>query len=546
MDNARIELPPPGNERVNSFSPGTVERERLADELKRQYGQRKEIPLCIGGREVRTGRIGRAVCPHEHGHVLAEYHQAGEEEYRQAIAAALAAREQWAHLSWSDRAAIFLRAAELVSGKYRFVLNAATMLNQSKNPHEAEIDAVAELADFLRFNVWFMQRIYADQPQAHAPGSWNRSFYRPLEGFVFAVSPFNFTSIAGNLALAPALMGNVVVWKPASASVLSNFYLMEVYREAGLPDGVINFVPGPGPLAGRMALESADLAGVHYTGSTEVFSSLWKSIGNRIRSYRCYPRLVGETGGKNFVFVHPSADLDAAAVALARGAFEYQGQKCSAVSRAYVAESCWPGLWRRLEPLIADIRRDMGDPRDFAFFNAVISQASFDQTMGAIRRARQSGCARVIAGGGGDDRVGYFVEPTVIRSEDPLYDTMLEELFSPVLTVHIFPDGRWEETLRLCDSSTPYALTGALFACDRAVIARALDRLSHAAGNFYVNDKPTGAVVGQQPFGGARASGTNDKAGSFLNLLRWTSPQTIKENFSPPRDFRYPFMRTGD
>ena len=546
MDNARIEFPPPANERVDLFSSESAERERLADELKRQFEQRVEIPLLIGGREVRTGRIGRAVCPHEHGHVLAEYHQAGEEEYRQAIVAALAAREQWAGLSWSDRAAIFLRAAELVSGTYRCVLNAATMLNQSKNPHEAEIDAVAELADFLRFNVWFMQRIYADQPLAHAPGSWNRSFYRPLEGFVFAVSPFNFTSIAGNLASAPALMGNVVVWKPASASVLSNFYLMEVYREAGLPDGVINFVPGPGPLAGRMALESAHLAGVHYTGSTEVFSSLWESIGGRIRRYRSYPRLVGETGGKNFVFVHPSADLDAAAVALARGAFEYQGQKCSAVSRAYVAESCWPALWRRLEPLVEGIRRSMGDPRDFAFFNAVISQSSFDQAMAAVRRARQSACARVIAGGGGDDRVGYFVEPTVILTEDPLYVTMLEELFSPVLTVHVFPDERWEETLRLCDSSTPYALTGALFASERTVIARALERLSHAAGNFYVNDKPTGAVVGQQPFGGARASGTNDKAGSFLNLLRWTSPQTIKENFSPPHEFRYPFMRNGD
>lgn len=545
MDNAFIDLPPPANERPDVFAPGSVERQRLADEMERQYGQRLEIPLRIGGREVCTGRIGRVICPHDHGHVLAEYHQAGENEYRQAIGAALAAREPWARLPWSDRASIFLRAAELVVGKYRGVLNAATMLNQSKNPHEAEIDAVAELADFLRFNVWFMQRIYANQPRAHAPGSWNRSCYRPLEGFVFAVSPFNFTSIAGNLAAAPALMGNVVVWKPASASVLSNSYLMEVYREAGLPDGVINFVPGPGPLAGRMALQSAHLAGVHYTGSTAVFSSLWKSIGGRIRSYRNYPRLVGETGGKNFVFVHPSADLDAAAVALARGAFEYQGQKCSAVSRVYVAKSCWPELWRRLEPLVEDIRRDMGDPRDFAFFNAVISQTSFDQALRAVRQARQSGCARVIAGGGGDDQVGYFVEPTVILTEDPLYVTMLEELFSPVLTVHVFPDDRWEESLRVCDSSSPYALTGALFASDRAVIAGALEQLSHAAGNFYVNDKPTGAVVGQQPFGGARASGTNDKAGSFLNLLRWTSPQTIKENFSPPRDFRYPFMRAG-
>jgi 1-pyrroline-5-carboxylate dehydrogenase len=542
MTNACFEIPVPGNEPVYSYAPGSPERSRLIEELERQYRQRLEIPLLIGGREVRTGRIGRAVCPHEHGHVLAEFHQAGAEEVRAAVAAALAARDKWARVSWFDRAAIFLKAAELVAGKYRFVLNAATMLNQSKNPHEAEIDAVAELADFLRFNVYFMQKIYTEQPLAHAPGSWNRSHYRPLEGFVLAVSPFNFTSIAGNLAAAPALMGNVVVWKPASTSVLSSFYLMEIFREAGLPDGVINFVPGPGSVVGPVALDDEHLAGVHYTGSTEVFSSMWTTIGGQIKKYRSYPRLVGETGGKDFVIVHPGADLDAASVALARGAFEYQGQKCSAVSRAYVAESCWAGLWRRLEPMVEEIRASMGDPRNFSFFNAVISKGSFDRTMTAIRQAGQHDAARVIAGGKGDDTTGYFVEPTVILTRDPHYVTMREELFAPVLTVTVYADDRYEEMLRICDSSTPYALTGALFAGDRDVISRTMELLGHAAGNFYINDKPTGAVVGQQPFGGARASGTNDKAGSFLNLLRWTSPQTIKENFAPPRDFRYPFM----
>lgn len=542
MENACFQIPAPENEPVGSYASGSWERSQLEIELERQYRQRLEIPLRIGGREVRTGCIGKAVCPHDHGHVLAEFHQAGEKEIHLAIAAALAAREKWVRLPWFERAAVFMKAAELVTGKYRFLINAATMLNQSKNPHEAEIDAVAELADFLRFNAYFMQKIYAEQPQVHASGSWNRSHYRPLEGFVFAVSPFNFTSIAGNLAAAPALMGNAVVWKPASTSVLSNHYLMEIYREAGLPDGVINFVPGPGAVVGPAALDHDLLAGVHYTGSTEVFSSMWTTVGSKIRKYRCYPRLVGETGGKDFVIVHPSADLDAAAIALARGAFEYQGQKCSAVSRAYIAESSWPGLWGRLAPLIDDIRRQMGDPRDFCSFNAVISRESFARAMAVFNQVRRDDGAEVIAGGSGDDRVGYFIEPTVVLAKDPLHAAMREEFFSPILTVHVFPDARYEEILRICDSSTPYALTGALFAGDREVIAKTLDLLGHAAGNFYINDKPTGAVVGQQPFGGGRASGTNDKAGSRLNLLRWTSPQTIKENFSPPRELRYPFM----
>jgi len=546
MINACFDIPRPENEPVWDYAPGSPERQRLAAELDRQYHHPIEIPLLIGGREVRTGRLGQAICPSEHRHVLAEFHQAGEEEVTAAIEAALAAQAAWGAMPWYDRAAIFLKAADLVSGKYRAVLNAATMLGQSKNPHQAEIDAVAELADFMRFNAYFMRKIYAEQPTVHAPGSWNRTHYRPLEGFVLAISPFNFTSIAGNLAIAPALMGNVVLWKPASTAVLSAHYLTEVYREAGLPGGVINFLPGPGRVVGPAALRSEHLAGIHYTGSTRVFSDMWTTVGENIRRYKNYPRIVGETGGKDFVVVHPSADLDAAAGALVRGAFEYQGQKCSAVSRAYVPASCWPALWGKMEPMIAEIRQGMGDPRGFSFFNAVISQDSFDQTMAAIERAKASDHARVIAGGNGDDRNGYFIEPTVILARDPHFTTMCEELFAPVLTVTVYPDGRYEETLGICDTSTPYALTGALFANDRQVIGRTLDLLSHAAGNFYINDKPTGAVVGQQPFGGARASGTNDKAGSYLNLLRWTSPQTIKENFAPPSGFRYPFMNEED
>ncbi len=542
MTNALFEIPVPENEPILDYAPGSPERQRVATELTRQYRQAISIPLVIGNQEVSTGKTGQAVCPHEHRHVLAEFQQAGEREVETAIEAAMQARSKWGRMPWYDRAAIFLKAADLVSGKYRAVLNAATMLGQSKNVHQAEIDAVAELADFMRFNACFMQKIYAEQPVIHAPGSWNRTHYRPLEGFVFAVSPFNFTSIAGNLASAPALMGNVVLWKPASSAVLSAHYLMEIYREAGLPPGVINFLPGEGKVVGPAVLRSEHLAGIHYTGSTRVFSGLWSSVGANIGHYRNYPRIVGETGGKDFVIVHHSADLDAAAVALARGAFEYQGQKCSAVSRAYVSESCWPRLWDKLRPMIEEIGQSMGDPCDFTFFNAVISRESFDQTMAAIHHAQQSDSAQVIAGGHGDDRVGYFIEPTVILTHDPLYVTMREELFSPVLTVHLYPDDRYEETLRICDTSTPYALTGALFANDREVIGRTLDLLGHAAGNFYINDKPTGAVVGQQPFGGGRASGTNDKAGSHLNLLRWTSPQTIKENFAPPAGFRYPFM----
>jgi 1-pyrroline-5-carboxylate dehydrogenase len=546
MTNARFEIPIPANEAILDYAPGSRERKLLADELDRQYGQKLDIPLIIGGREVRTGKLGAAICPHEHHHVLAQFHEAGEKEVRLAIQAALAAREKWERMPWYDRAAIFLKAAELVSGKYRYILNAATMLNQSKNVHEAEIDATAELADFLRFNAYFMQKIYAEQPLVHSPGTWNRLRYRPLEGFVFAISPFNFTAIAGNLCIAPALMGNVVVWKPASTSVLSSYYLMKLYQEAGLPDGVINFVPGPGNQVGPLVLEDEHLAGIHTTGSTEVFSAVWRTIGENIRKYRSYPRIVGETGGKNFVVLHPSADIRSAAVALVRGAFEYQGQKCSAVSRAYVPESLWSRLWGEMEPMIDDITASTGDPRDFMFFNALISQAAFDRIMAYLEAAGHGDNVQLLKGGRGDDRVGFFIQPTVILTSDPGYITMKEELFAPVLTVCLYPDLYFEEMLHICEGTSPYALTGAVFACDREAIGKAQDILRHAAGNFYVNDKPTGAVVGQQPFGGGRASGTNDKAGSHLNLLRWTNPQAIKECFSPPDDFHYPFMQKGD
>ena len=546
MTNARFEIPLPANETVLDYSAGSSERKLLTAELDRQYGLKPEIPLIIGGREVRTGKLGTAICPHEHRHVLAEFHEAGEVEVRLAIRTALAAQEKWERMPWHDRAAIFLRAAELVSGKYRYILNAATMLNQSKNVHEAEIDATAELADFLRFNAYFMQKIYSEQPPCHAPGTWNRMQYRPLEGFVFAVSPFNFTAIAGNLCIAPALMGNVVVWKPASTSVLSSYYLMKLFQEAGVPDGVINFVPGPGNRVGPLVLEDEHLAGIHTTGSTEVFSTMWRTIGQNIRRYRSYPRIVGETGGKNFVVLHASADVRSAAVALARGAFEYQGQKCSAVSRAYVPESLWPRLWGELEPMIDDITASTGDPRDFMFFNAVISQAAFDKTMAYLEATRHGANVQLLKGGGGDDRIGFFIQPTVILTGDPGYITMKEELFAPVLTVCLYPDLYYAEMLHICAGTSPYALTGAVFACDREAIGKAQDVLRHAAGNFYINDKPTGAVVGQQPFGGGRASGTNDKAGSYLNLLRWTNPQSIKECFAPADDFRYPFMLKGE
>jgi 1-pyrroline-5-carboxylate dehydrogenase len=540
MTNAIFQLPESYNEPALSYAPGSAERARLKAELDLQYRQTVDIPLVIGGREVRTGNVKQAVCPHEHGHVLATYHEAGEAELRMAIEAALEAKAAWENTPWEERSAIFNRMASLVSTKYRPILNAATMLGQSKTAHQAEIDAACETADFFRYNAKFMEQIYRNQPLSNAH-TWNRVHYRALEGFVFAVSPFNFTSIGANLATAPAIMGNTVVWKPASAAILSGYYLMQLYKEAGLPSGVINFVPSRGALAGKVALDHPAFAGLHFTGSTPVFNGMWQTAAGNLRKYRIYPRLVGETGGKDYIFVHHSADLVEAATAIVRSAFEYQGQKCSACSRVYAPASHWP----RLKELILDLvgRIKVGDPRDFRnFMGAVIDQASFDNCMRYIELARQSGEARILAGGAGDKARGWFLQPTVIQTGNPRFVTMEEEIFGPVLTIYVYEDDQVDETIRLLDQTSPYALTGSIFARNRYVVDRLTEALANTAGNFYINDKCTGAMVGHQPFGGARASGTNDKAGSFLNLIRWTSPRTIKECFAPPRDFEYPFM----
>jgi 1-pyrroline-5-carboxylate dehydrogenase len=533
-------VPAPLNEPVRGYAPGTVERTNLQAALDAAAGEELEIPLVIGGREVRTKKTGTAVMPHAHRHVLARFHQAGPAEVQAAIDAAEAARPAWAALPWAERAAVFLRAAELLASTHRERVNAATMLGQSKTAHQAEIDAACELIDFWRFNVHFAERIYAEQPLS-APGTWNRLEHRPLDGFVLAVTPFNFTSIGGNLPTAPAVLGNTALWKPASTSILSNWRVFELLRAAGLPDGVINWIPGPGSVVGQVALASPRLGGVHFTGSTGTFNSIWGTVGANVARYQQYPRLVGETGGKDFVFAHASADVEALCVALVRGAFEYQGQKCSAASRAYVPKSLWKRLERPLCETLAEVR--MGDVRDFTnFVGAVIDEQSFEQQSAAIAAAKRSPKARIVAGGKTDRSAGWFVEPTVIEALDPKYETMCTELFGPVLTVHVYPDKRYAETLELCAETSPYGLTGAIFADQRAAVAQAIEALRFAAGNFYVNDKPTGAVVGQQPFGGSRGSGTNDKAGSILNLLRWVSPRTIKETFVPPTDWRYPFL----
>jgi 1-pyrroline-5-carboxylate dehydrogenase len=541
MSNGQFRIPEARNEPVLSYAPGTPERVALKARLAELASCEIEIPLVIGGREVRTGRMAEVRVPHRHAHRIARFHQAGPAEVQAAIEAALAARRSWAALDPHDRAAILLKAAELVAGPWRQTLNAATMLGQSKTPHQAEIDAACEIADFWRWNPHFMERLLADQPSS-PPGQWNRAEYRPLEGFVFAVTPFNFTSIAANLPTAPALVGNTVVWKPASTAVYSAWHVLKVLEAAGLPPGVINFVPGPGRTVGDPALASPDLAGLHFTGSTPVFQGMWRTIAENLPRYHGYPRVVGETGGKNFVFVHPSADLDAAAVALVRGAFEYQGQKCSAASRAYVPESVWPQLRDRILGMLNEIR--VGEVEDFTtFMGAVIDRAAFDGIKRAINAARDSSQAKIIAGGTCDDKSGYFIEPTVIETVNPRFKLMEQELFGPVLTVFVFADIRLDEALELCASTSPYGLTGAIFARDREAIADMSRRLSDAAGNFYVNDKPTGAVVGQQPFGGARASGTNDKAGSLANLHRWVSVRVIKETFDPPTRFEHPYMR---
>ena len=540
MSNAIFSLPASHSEAILPYAPGSKERALLKAEIERQYSLELDIPLIIGGQEVRTGKTQKAVCPHDHQHVLARYHEAGEAEVRMAIAAAMAAKKHWEATPWEDRAAIFHKMASLISSKYRYILNAATMLGQSKSAFQAEIDSTCETADFFRFNAKFMEDIYRHQPISD-PHVWNRVHYRALEGFVFAVTPFNFTAIAANLPTAPAIMGNTVVWKPASTSVLSNYYLMQLYKEAGLPDGVINFIPGRGAMIGKIALEDRNLAGLHFTGSTGVFNSMWKTIADNLGHYRSYPRIVGETGGKDFIFMHASGDGAEVAAAIVRAGFEYQGQKCSACSRVYIPASRWAEVKDRVLALLAEVK--MGDPRDFRnFFNAVIDEAAFDNTMKYIDLARNAKDAEILAGGKGDKSVGYFIEPTVILTTNPKFVTMEEEIFAPVVTIYVYDDAKVDETLKLLDETSPYALTGAIFARDRYVINHLTDVLANSAGNFYINDKPTGAVVGHQPFGGARASGTNDKAGSFLNLTRWSSPRTIKESFTPPTDIKFPFL----
>jgi len=543
--NEALSAPPsPRNEPVLGFAPGSPERAALAEGVAAMAATRLDVPCVIGGREVRTGRTEAAIVPHDHGHVLADVHMGGAAEVEAAVAASREAWHDWSRTPWEDRLAVFLRAAELLAGPWRHTLNAATMLGQSKTAHQAEIDAACELIDFWRFNAAYAAEIYADQPLS-SPGVWNRMDYRPLEGFVLAVTPFNFTSIAGNLPTAPAMMGDTVVWKPASTSMLSAYYVTRLLEEAGLPPGVINLVYGRGAEVGAPALADPRLGGVHFTGSTAVFREIWRTIGGGIERYADYPRIVGETGGKDFILAHASADVDALVTGAVRGAFEYQGQKCSAASRLFVPRSLWPAVRERLVAEVESIT--MGDVADFStFMGAVIDATSFATQAKAIQDAKDDPACEILVGGQCDDSVGYFVRPTVIVTTDPAFRTMREELFGPVLTAFVYEDAAWADTLRLVDTSTPYGLTGAVFARDRAAIREAADGLRHAAGNFYVNDKPTGAVVGQQPFGGARASGTDDKAGSKWNLIRWVSPRATKELLVPPTDWRYPFLAAGD
>jgi len=531
-------VPQPINDPNRSYAPGSPERAELKARLESMATEKIEIPLIIGGREIRTGRMGKTVMPHDHAHVLAEYHLAGPEHIEQAIAAAGRARREWANWPWEDRAAVLLRAAELLATTWRATLNAATMLGQSKTAFQAEIDAASEMVDFWRFNTYFAQELYHEQPIS-SPGVWNQMEYRALEGFVYAISPFNFTAIGGNLTTAPALMGNTVIWKPASSAMLSSYYTMRLLEAAGMPPGVINFLPGEAVQITNALLDSPDLAGVHFTGSTGVFNSMWKKVGENIGRYRSYPRLVGETGGKDFIVAHASADPQEVAVAIARGGFEYQGQKCSAASRVYIPQSIWNEVRDRTIGMMKDIK--MGDVRDFRnFMGAVIDRKAFAKISEYLDDAKKN--ARVLSGGTAKGDTGYFIEPTLIETSDPGYRLLCEEIFGPVVTAYVYPDASWAETLGTVDRTSPYALTGSVFGRDRAAIREALSALRNAAGNFYINDKPTGAVVGQQPFGGARGSGTNDKAGSKLNLVRWVSARTVKETLSPPKEYRYPFM----
>ncbi|MDQ1141652.1 L-glutamate gamma-semialdehyde dehydrogenase [Pedobacter agri] len=534
-------VPTPVNEPILNYGPGSKERVLLKEALAEARSHQQDIPMYIGGKQVHTAKKGKVVPPHDHQHILAQYSIGDKTHIQQAIDAALAAKEDWENLPWEHRAAIFLKAADLIAGKYRYKLNAATMLGQSKNAYQAEIDAACELIDFLRFNVSYMSDIYKQQPPVSPRGSWNRVEQRPLEGFVFALTPFNFTAIAANLPASAAMMGNVVVWKPADTQVYAANLLMEIFREAGLPDGVVNLVYADGPETGDVIFNHSDFAGIHFTGSTKVFQEIWKTIGTNIHKYKSYPRIVGETGGKDFILVHPSAQTDIASTAIVRGAFEYQGQKCSAASRVYIAESLWPEIKKLMLRDLASFK--MGGTEDFTnFINAVIDERSFDKLAKYIDQAKQDKGVEIIAGGNYDKSKGYFVEPTVLVVDDPKYTTMCEELFGPVLTVYIYADKDFDSILEVIDTTSPYALTGALIAQDRYAIDKASHALRNSAGNFYINDKCTGAVVGQQPFGGARGSGTNDKAGSMINLLRWVSPRTIKEVFESPTDYRYPFL----
>ena len=540
MNNALFQFKEPKNEPIYSYAPGTPERALLQAEIEKQYNQVIDIPIIIGGKEIRTGKMGKVVMPTEHQHVLANYHMVSEKEVQMAIDAAMAAKKQWEEMPWVERASIMMKAAELLSKKYRYILSAATMLGQGKNPYQAEIDCPCEAIDFLRFNTYFASQIYSQQPISDNTAI-NRTEYRPLEGFVYAISPFNFTAIACNLSVAPVLMGNVVVWKPATTAILSNYYLMQLYKEAGLPDGVINFLPGSGSTISKTVFASPDFAGVHFTGSTGTFNAFWNTIGQNIANYKTYPKIVGETGGKDFIFAHKSATPREVAVAIVRGSFEYQGQKCSAASRAYIPQSIWNETLAHVKEMLKTVK--IGCVRDFSnFVNAVIDEKSFDNIAGYIDRAKASPDAEIVVGGSYDKSVGFFVEPTIILAKKPQYESMIEEIFGPVMTVFVYEDEKYEETLQICDQSSPYALTGSIFSNDRYELNKAFNMLRYAAGNFYLNDKPTGAVVGNQPFGGARASGTNDKAGSALNLYRWISPRTIKETLVPPTEYGYPFL----
>ena len=539
--NQRAAVPKAVNEPALEYQPGSAERAGLKEQLRELSGREIEIPLVIGGQEVRTGKIAQSVMPHNHGHVLATYHLAGEQEIHSAVEAALTAWQDWSRTPWEDRVAVFKKAAHLLCTRYRSTINAAAMLGIGKNVHQAEIEAVCELADFLNFNSEFLYQIYGEQPVYSPAGTWNRLEHRPLEGFVFAATPFNFVAIAGNLPSSPALMGNVSLWKPASSAVYPAYFVLRLFREAGLPDGVINFIPGPGSLVGPLVMDSEHLAGVHFTGSSPTFQNMWGTVGKNIERYRSYPRIVGETGGKDFIVVHESADVEAVVTAIVRGAFEYQGQKCSAASRIYLPRNLADTI---KDKILAEVKTlKMGDVQDFSnFVNAVIDKAAFDKIKAFIEFARSAPDAEILTGGGCDDSVGYFIEPTVIVTDNPHFKTMEEEIFGPVVTLYVY-EGDFAEVLRLCDRTSPFGLTGSVFARDRQAIRLASNVLTHAAGNFYINDKPTGSVVGQQPFGGARASGTNDKAGSIFNLMRWSSPRAVKETFAPPRDYRYPFLQ---